>query len=117
MNTSNLRDASIWQITKATGRLWLAVMLAKVTGSITPMLNMKSASVLCRVDVGGLALLVAIPASVQSLSPSRGRKSRMGVPASSSTEIMQLPIAPPPPAASSSPDPFESGSLGRAFEP
>lgn len=117
MNTHSLQDASIWQITKATARLWLAVMLAKATGSTTPMLKIGSLSVLCRVEFGGLAILIATPALGRSLSPSRGRKSRTGAPASSSTETTPAPTIPLLGGASSSLAPFESGSLGRAFEP
>lgn len=117
MNTHSLQDASIWQITKATARLWLAVMLAKATGSTTPMLKIGSLSVLCRVEFGGLAILIATPASARSLSRSPGRKSRMGDPGSSSMATTDAPTSPPPGDASSSLAPFESGSLGRAFEP
>ena len=117
MNTHSLLDCSIWQITKATARLWLAVMLAKATGSTTPMLKIGSLSVLCRVEFGGLAILIATPASGRSLSPSRGRKSPTGDPASSSMVTTDAPINPPLGDASSSLAPFESGSLGRAFEP
>ena len=117
MNITNQPAFSIWQIAKMAGRLLVVAMLAKATGSTTPTLNISSASVLCRVEHGGLALLLTITASAPSRSRSRGRKSLTEEAPSSSTGITRGPITPPRADASSSLAPFESGSLGQAFEP
>jgi hypothetical protein len=115
-NMSSFPAASIWQIAKMAERLLLAVMLERVTGSTTRTLNKSAQWVLYRVECGDLALQLVTPALVPSPSRSSGKRSRTVAPASSSMEItdagtsLRL-------DASSSPEPFETSSLGRGLEP